>query len=103
LTHRPYLEITLSTRPLGLETKRNVACQRAGTSTGTGKVVKNPRTSEKKDQEDQADQGSKSGDGDKGDDVPRADVRLAASTAATEGREKRKSEAADVASKRIRT
>lgn len=27
MTHRPYLEITLSTRPLGLEEQQNVTCQ----------------------------------------------------------------------------
>ena len=27
MTHRPYLQITLSTRPLGLEAQKNVTCQ----------------------------------------------------------------------------
>ena len=49
MTHRPYLQITLSTRPLGLEKNQNVTCQHALRKRGrSGKTKGEKQHSEKK-------------------------------------------------------
>lgn len=94
MTHRPYLQITLSTRPLGLEKGRNVTCQtvlvgrrRGGRGKGGGD---NGESEEKAEDGAGAESEAKGGD-DTGEPVPRA--------------VKRKSDAATGASssKRVRT
>jgi hypothetical protein len=90
MTHRPFLQITLSARPLGLERRRNVTMQRSDarpTAPGSAaQILEKEEETEPVRAQAEAQAGAGAGE-----------------PVAAQRRGKRKSEAADAPAKRVRT